>query len=161
MQRTGLAIFLIISIAIAVFFLSPSQQNNEAHQIPTPSPEEQELLNNKGIINRIIITKADWGLNCDGKLILSDHGTPAGKGEHSVQPDNATEKLREICNNKALCETYVNEETIGFDPAPNCEKHVFVKFRCFDFDRPREMKHMGSRPLVIDCKAIMEEQPQQ
>ena len=104
-------------------------------------------------INKIKIAEATWGMNCDGKPVLSRFGTRQSHGEfYKVQRNNVLGKVKELCQHKKVCKVKATTKFLGFESAENCPKYLTVNYRCFSYDRLREKNISQGGYLEVNCQ---------
>lgn len=116
---------------------------------------------NKPIDDRYVrILDASWGLNCNTEIarLIRMGKTTIGEGENAiqlqpVQPNNATFVATEFCTDRVACDIPANNDTMKFDPLPNCYKELTVAYRCFSIDRRWSKTVDQGQTLTIDCHA--------
>ena len=119
---------------------------------PAPNNTPQATTENSSPYS-IIIVHASWGLNCRsaGKSPApQSEGFAPTENQAVIAEDNVLATVSSLCNNKLDCAFTINTETLGKDPAPNCDKELTVEYRCFNYDRPWTIKS-ASRSISIDC----------
>ena len=106
--------------------------------------------------------QATFGNNCNGRVMDSSIaerlGVEAyGKGgykRYSVSDNNAISAVSTLCGKVTKCKISVNENTLGFDPAPRCDKNLKLSYRCFNFDIKREDEAPYGGEVNIDCSSV-------
>lgn len=116
----------------------------------------------------IQIYSATWGLNCNDyidqlneqrrQLQLHPQASSEDVDKNStkqlarVTTDNALVPIGTICNGKLECSFDATSEVLGGDPLGSCFKRLLIGFRCFTYDRLRQMDIGQGENVVIDCR---------
>jgi hypothetical protein len=106
--------------------------------------------------------QATFGNNCNGRVMDSSVAErlgvetygKSGYKRYSVNDNNAISVVSKFCGKVTKCKINVNENTLGFDPAPRCDKNLKLSYRCFNFDIKREAEAPYGGEINIDCSSV-------
>lgn len=110
------------------------------------------------------VASASWGLNCNDAISeakKSRETVGLRKDEYGqvipeaplkpMQPDNALDAVKKLCDGKLVCEVFATSEVLGFEPMESCFKTLTLGYRCFEMDRLK-INQTGQGELArIDC----------
>jgi len=135
------AVFLVLIFGALVYFSALTPQSQE----PLPVTKDRFIQ----------IKSATWGENCNDfiqtqrdRLKNSPADTPVPE---PVRKNNALRVVSSLCNGKETCQFTLAEESLGFDPAPQCDKNMELEYRCFLTDIAHSQPASYGESVYIDC----------
>ena len=149
----AIAIAIISAVIIVIFMLFGPKDPAPAARGPLTSADSY-----------VRIASATWGKNCNHAIdaamaVQAKEGLEREKDGTAIlrptlkkiTPDNVLARVKEICEGKPLCQTFVDSQTLGTEPYVDCFKQLELSYRCFEVDRLRNITAGQGKPLTIDC----------
>lgn len=105
----------------------------------------------------IMIESATYGENCTAFIehnnTLRERSNPPRPQLAPIKQNNTLRLVSSICSGQPECRLYVTPQTVGFDPAPRCAKELRIGYRCFSFDRSREVVILDGNEINFSCNS--------
>ena len=135
----------LVTIALIGFFGLTTEE------APAEPMEKKEIYVSA---QKITITSASYGLNCNGRKIGGNFGIQDNT-VYDVKENNVLADLGKGCNGKKACRFMVNADLFG-DPAPKCTKNLEIGFTCTQLESPRTYLQKEGEEAFIDCRTDLE-----
>lgn len=97
---------------------------------------------------------ASYGYNCNKQLVNNKFGVRNLDGiVYDVTKNNVLKILKTLCAKKQKCTVIVSPQSMGFDPAPHCEKILEISYRCYSYTHAKHLSVRDGKKLSLSCKS--------
>lgn len=146
-----IVIGMVVMMYIAYSLVSRWQDFDKPDNATAPTLIDESIY--------IQFDSATYGDNCNGRVMDSSIAQRLGVESYEkggfkrfvVNDNNALEAVKNVCGHTVKCKLTASESALGFDPAPRCDKHLKVSYRCFNFDVRKEATAGYGGDIEIDC----------